>query len=87
MEKMNKIYLVEGSSGEYEDYRNWIVKGFYDEEKANKFSDLCMQFANSLKSKGYTYTDIPESEFINAPDPEFQLDFNISYIVFPVEVE
>lgn len=34
---MFKVYLVKSCTGEYEDYRESIIKGFIDKNKAEEF--------------------------------------------------
>ena len=41
---MDKVYIVCGFSGQYEDYRTWNVEAHYTEEAANK---RC-EFLNNL---------------------------------------
>lgn len=36
---MKTIYIVTGSTGEYSDYRDWFVRGFFDVDKARALRD------------------------------------------------
>ena len=38
---MTKIFIVEGSTGEYSDHSEWLVKAFRDENMAKEFTELC----------------------------------------------
>lgn len=40
---MNKVYIVTGSCGSYEDAQNWNVKAFLDKKKADIFCQKLMQ--------------------------------------------
>ena len=40
---MDKIYLVEASSGSYDDYYKWIEKIFYNPEKAEEYKNTYNQ--------------------------------------------
>ncbi len=48
---MSSVYVVIGGSGEYDDYREYIVKAFYDETKAGEYVTLCQTEANELKKQ------------------------------------
>jgi len=47
---MNKVYVVQGSTGEYSDRFDWIVKAFRTKEEADKFQqDITDVVASTLK--------------------------------------
>jgi hypothetical protein len=47
---MTTVYIVEGNCGSYDDYRNWVVAVFTEEEKAEKWAEGCRNWAaNTLK--------------------------------------
>jgi hypothetical protein len=48
---LQKIYLVEGHSGEYEEFRTWIVKAFYTKKKANEYKLFLLKKIQSLVEK------------------------------------
>jgi hypothetical protein len=44
-----KIYILYGSTGEYEDYELWIVAIYKDESKCKERLDNCIQWAEENK--------------------------------------
>jgi hypothetical protein len=38
---MTKVFIVEGSTGEYSDHCEWLVKAFLSENCAREFTELC----------------------------------------------
>lgn len=44
-----KIYLVQGSSGMHDDYSHWIVKAFFDKNKAEKLVEECQKEADRIE--------------------------------------
>lgn len=59
---MTKIYLVNGISGEYEDYYQYIIKAFFDEDKAEEYKNryneelkLNKKIACSRRERGLEY--------------------------------
>lgn len=48
---MDKIFLVIGHTGDYDDYRTWTTKGFYDEKKAEEWRKKCNSEANRISSE------------------------------------
>lgn len=71
---MSKIYIVQSSCGEYEDYHIWNEKAFSSKEKAE-------QYAKELDKKHDNKPSFITDEFINAYDevyneiPDFE-DFD-----------
>lgn len=43
------IYVVEGSTGQYSDHQEWLVKAFRDEQDAKNFVMDCTREANKLE--------------------------------------
>lgn len=69
------IYLIIGNTRQYEDYHEWAVKCFTDKQIAEKYLDLCQNYANNppLDTNGNIYyTD----EWIkDSPDSFFDIDY------------
>jgi hypothetical protein len=66
---MEKRYIVFGRTGEYEDYRDWMVKAFKTIEAAEDFCTKCTQemlsvYRNERDWKKYTHP----------LDPFFEID-------------
>ena len=43
---MNKIYIVYGESGDYDDYVKWSVYAFSTQKKAQQYKNLCPAYYN-----------------------------------------
>jgi hypothetical protein len=83
---MNKqyIYLVVGSTGEYDDYRTWTVKAFKNKEKAEEFKKACQDISDNYSKQSYFDLINPESEL----DSNFTMDYNgVEYYVETVSFE
>jgi len=90
----NVIYIVMGSTGEYSDKSEWLVKAFDSEDAAESFAH---HLNDNLVSLGvckyqdpnfntyYENRDLIEKT-MRQQDPEFQLDYTgTNYIVVAVE--
>lgn len=58
-----KIYVVTAGSGEYEEYREYLVKAFYDETTAGEYVIKCQKQANELKKEYDTF----DTSYYNNP--------------------
>lgn len=45
---MDKVYIVMGHSGEYDDYRNWITKAFWHRSDAMEYARNCQDEADRI---------------------------------------
>lgn len=45
---MDRVYIVVGSTGTYEDRTEWFVKAFSDEMSAESFRRLCQKYVTDL---------------------------------------
>lgn len=88
------IYIVQGSSGEYEDTEYWTVAAFTNKKKAEKFAETCSNKANKAfeeveaKREEWRRTlevDYPESEGF-PEDPEAVIGHNTSYAVSKIRL-
>ena len=70
---MQKIYLVMGQTGEYEDYSKWTVKAFYDKRKAEELVGKASKRAQKIHSMMLKAIDEDRS----LPDFKSQYDPNI----------
>jgi hypothetical protein len=63
---MDKVYVVQGSTGEYSDRLDWIVKAFRTKEEADKFqqdiTDVVASTLKYLKEKEIDIYDFMNSE-------------------------
>lgn len=73
-EKVVDIHLVVGSTGEYENYHEWVVKAYRDRDKAVAHANLAEQEAERIfkknGSRGYYGSDSP-----NPYDPNMDMDY------------
>lgn len=75
---MTKVYVVQGSTGEYSDRDEWCVRGYYDEDKAKaavvSLSEWAANLFTATKILGNEYDDGYE-EWKRTTYPEiFELD-------------
>ena len=97
---MNKIWIVEGSTGEYSDHCYWQVFAFTTEEKAlsytNKLNDWCKEHRclsgdeNSCRRGDFEDTDFLDEENQNlCPlDKDFKVDYTgTRYYHYPLEIK
>jgi hypothetical protein len=67
------IYLVMGSTGEYDDWREWIVCAYKDKERAKEHSKLAEEKADFL-FQTKSYRDAREPAGQNEFDPRMDMD-------------
>jgi len=86
-----KIYVVQGSTGEYSDHREWLVKAFKSQEKAQDFVSFLDSKLLELGLKYesvYTHEDMEKEEKMMEFDPQFQFDYTgTMYSILEVELE
>jgi len=85
---MSTIYVIVGTTGEYSDHREWFVKAFTAEAKAQEFvtavSAISRELYATLSSK-YDYYDL---KGLNPLDPNMQVDYTgVRYNYCEVELE
>jgi hypothetical protein len=69
-----KIYIVEGSTGEYSDHREWLVAAYYSEQNAQAHVLRATQRANELYVEHKdAYYNIPSGA--NQHDPQMSSDY------------
>ena len=73
-----KMYIVSGSSGDYDDYTVWTVKAFFNEDNAAAFANLALMRANQIRKTG--------SCAANQYDPDMRLQDRIDYFYEAVDV-
>ena len=96
---MFKVHLVKSCTGEYEDYRESIIKGFVDKNKAEEFLKSCEDyFKNQFDTIEVKYEDDEDyydeplyrnEEYIkNSPCGMVYIDYTgVSFSLEEVEVE
>ena len=81
-----KIYLVEGQTGEYDDYSSWIAKAFKRKSSAvafkKKLDAICETFGNVTIEN---YPDL--GELLRQIDPHGSADYTgVTYDIVPLSV-
>lgn len=77
----NRIYVVAGSTGEYDDYREWPVCYYANREAAEMHVTLAQKEADELFKKYGKYGTPPDGA--NKYDPEFSVDYTgTSYCIW-----
>jgi hypothetical protein len=81
-----KIYLVEGHTGEYEDYRSWIAKAFKRKSSAvafkKKLDAICEAFGDVTIQN---YPDL--EELLRKVDTHGSVDYTgVTYDIVPLSV-
>lgn len=56
---LGHLWIVEGSSGEYSDRRDWVVCAYRTEAEAKRHAELAQARSESLRKQYGTYWDIP----------------------------
>ena len=82
------IYLVQGSTGEYSDHREWLIAAFYSEGKAQSLVTAATARANEIMvERNGDYYGIPEGT--NQYDPHMQVDYTgvVHYTYLTVEIK
>lgn len=85
-----KVWIVEGSTGEYEDRCEWIVKGFVSKEHAmslrTKLESVLKEEELHRENMGLNYDDIPDK--LLQLDPDASVDYTgASYSLYSIDVE
>jgi hypothetical protein len=80
-----KIYIVQGSTGEYSDHIEWIVCAYKDEKKAQEHVVKASEAARQYKIEYHKSRITPET---NPYDPQFQMDYTgTNYTVIETELK
>jgi hypothetical protein len=86
MSEKPKIYVVQGSTGEYSDHCEWLVAAFYSEQKAADLVVAATRRANELYAQHKDNTwGIPDGA--NEHDPMMETDYTgTRYCHFGIEI-
>jgi len=81
-----RIYVVQGSTGQYDDHCEWLVKAFKSKDKAKEFVAQANEHAENLKSN--RESEYSFSDEAHPMDPNYITDYTgSSYTFHPVELE
>lgn len=93
---MKIIYIVQGSSGQYDDYREWNVRAYTTDAAAEAHRQRAQQAANEVTKRRQEIWDEYENDLsvfdrlnaatINPHDPEMSWDTPLSYTVVSLEL-
>ena len=80
-----KIYIVQGTTGEYSDRSDWLVCAYRFKEAAEEHASKAMRRAMQLKTlEAYPYMHQTEK---NEFDPDMKMDYTgTAYTVLKVEL-
>lgn len=84
----DKIYLVYGCTGEWEDYQSWNVKAFPTKEDAIKFCNKCQEFVDKNVNPTATenYSNLTQKG--NPHDSSMTVDYTgVTYQISEVPYE
>lgn len=70
---IENIWIVEGSSGEYSDRRDWVVCAYRTEAEAKRHAELAEARSKELRRDSGSYWDIPAGA--NEWDPQELHDY------------
>jgi hypothetical protein len=85
-EAVKKIWVVMGRTGEYEDYREWPVLGFTDEEQAREYAANATTAAKGICERAREHEDGLYDAHTRDPnplDPDME-DCQSDYYAMPV---
>ena len=72
------VYIVHGSTGEYEEFRDWIAGIFLTQEAAKQYQWMCQNEADymmeEVTGEDDTFTRYYREEY-KGHDPEFKIDY------------
>lgn len=91
---MKHAYVVQGSTGEYSDHREWIVCAFVDEKKAKNFCEKCDALAREAENEitasdgnAYELNDVKHGKMLLKLDEDARRDYTGTiYKMFKVEL-
>lgn len=87
-----KIWIVEGSTGEYSDHSEWPVKAYTTEAAAKEMVELCSAEYRRIKIRREelgldTWDDMPV-DCVHKYDPGFTEDYTGTlWRAYPIELE
>jgi hypothetical protein len=83
---MKTIYVVEGSTGEYSDHSEWLVKAFTSEDAAKDFVVKADAIARELQSSRQSHLDYWKEK--HPMDDKYMSDYTgTHYTYHSVELE
>lgn len=88
MTTKEKIFIVEGATGEYSDRKEWAVCAFEQEEKAKNLVEKLSGMARVVELQDDKYDmETTDAKAILALDPMFSMDYTgTTYTAYEVEV-
>lgn len=93
---MSEIWIVQGSTGEYSDHKEWPVKAFRDKGKAQRLVIEAQARCNEIATVKNEYewdvwwdmTEAKHATTVNEFDPAMKLDYTgTHYTCYPIELE
>ena len=81
------IYIVLGRTGDYDDFRDWVVKAFTSQEKAQELVAAASERAREILQT-WAITPDDETSEQNEFDPKMEMDYTGTlYYITKCELE
>jgi len=89
---MNKIFIIQGNTGEYSDRCDWMVKAYFSQERAQKHMEILNNKLKELKLlegfEGDWKQRDDNSKIMKQFDEQFMCDYTGSYyMLITVDLE
>lgn len=83
-----KIYIVEGSTGEYADRQNWLVKAYSSRDKADAHAQSAEKWINDYGVSEWRKQKYDANRDLNPYDPNMSVDYTgTSYYVIELDLD
>lgn len=83
---MSTVYIVQGTTGEYSDRTDWLVKAFRSQTKADELCHRAQLRAGEIKNSRESRYGAPKNS--NEFDPDMRMDYTgTEYTVITVELD
>lgn len=80
-----KVYIVQGSTGEWDDYCEWAVCVCATEEIAERKIKELKDLMKEIKPNRYDYESIKKMRSHEKGDPKFNIDDSTDYEYYAVD--
>lgn len=77
--KQETVYVVRGSTGEYSDRSEWLVRAFINEDAAKDYAERCGQHARAFAERERIAGTYIDSDGQNPLDSNFHCDYTGTY--------
>lgn len=92
---MDKIWIVQGTTGEYSDRNQWPVCAMYSESAAKEYAELLCTMARATvndvvrtKTEQWDWDETEAGKLLKTEDPEVSMDYNgTTYTAYSVSIK